>query len=99
MSYEGLLKVTGRIMIDIERAGKYRVTLCQFPLEADTPIVAKTARVKIAGIAQQARVEEDVNSVTFDMDLPAGETTLETFLTTAQGETGGAFFTYFELLQ
>jgi len=60
------------------------------------PIVAETARVKIANIEKRGPVKADSISVSFDMRLPAGDTTIETFLTNAKGETGGAYFTYME---
>lgn len=93
-----LPKVNGPWMINIERAGRYRVTLCQWPTESGRPLVADSARVKIAGVEKSRVVEAGALSVSFDLELPAGETTLETFLTDGAGETGGAYFTYVEYL-
>lgn len=93
-----LPKVTGPWMIYVEKSGKYKVTLCQWPLEAAKPIVAETARVKVAGVEEDAPVNEGAISVSFEMELPAGNTTVETFLATREGQIGGAYFTYIEYM-
>ena len=97
-SINRLPKVTGPGMIKVERAGRYKVSLCQWPLEAKKPIVAETARVKIAGVEKSAPVKEGVLAAEFEMELPAGDATVETFLTDEMGKTGGAYFTYVEFL-
>ena len=93
-----LPKMTAPWMIKVENAGRYKVTLCQWPVEANIPIVAETASVRIAGLEQSGQIEDGAASVSFEMDLPAGDTTVETSLTTVSGETGGAYFTYIEYL-
>jgi arylsulfatase A-like enzyme len=91
--------VTGPWQIHVERAGRYRVSLCQWPKEANKPIVAQTARVKIAGVEASGPVEPGAVSVSFEMALPAGDTTLETWLSRKDGKVSGAYFAYVEYLK
>ena len=44
-----LPKVTGPWMLQVQKAGQYRITLRQFPKEADEPVVAERAKIEIAG--------------------------------------------------
>ena len=88
-----LPKVTGPWMVDVRRAGRYRVTLRQWPEVAGRAIVATDAKVEIAGMTWERPVADGATGVDFEIDLPAGETTLTTWLTDASGATGGAYFT------
>ena len=98
LKFNKLPKVTGPWMLHVERAGRYEVSLCQWPLEAERTIVAETARVKFAGVEAAKAVKEGAISVSFELEFPEGDTTLETHLTDAAGETGGAYCTYVEYL-
>ncbi len=44
------------------------------------------------------KIAKGVQFVDFELDLPKGETTLETFLYTEKNEVGGAYFTEVKLL-
>ena len=44
-----LPRVTGPWMVDVKKAGRYRLTLRQWPAEADKPVKAVRAKVQIAG--------------------------------------------------
>ncbi|MGB2560746.1 MAG: arylsulfatase [Akkermansiaceae bacterium] len=94
-----LKKVTGPWHVNVKQAGRYRLTLRQFPKEAGKPLKAVKAKIAIAGLEREAPVEKGAKSAVFELNLPAGETTLTTWLTNAKGETGGAYFTEVKLLE
>ena len=91
-SVNRLPAVTGPWFVHVTRAGKYEITLSQKPLYVNFPIVAETARLKIAGIDQTENVTANKSGVHFEVTLPAGPTKLETYLTTKEGKVGGAYF-------
>ena len=93
-----LPKVTGPWKVEVQRAGRYRLTLRQWPLEADRPVVAKRAKLEIAGQALESPVEAGTRGVVFELDLPAGPSDLITYLYDKKGKAGGAYFTDVEWL-
>ena len=93
-----LPKVTGPWKVDVKDAGKYRFTLRQFPKEANKPIKAVKAKIVISGLQEETAIEENSTGVVFELDLPKGKTELLTYLTTENGEVGGAYFTDVEAL-
>lgn len=93
-----LPKVTGPWMVHVNRAGRYRITLRQFPKEADKPVSAVRAELEIAGQSLTQSVEPGSKGVVFETDLPAGPTELVTRLFDEQGKFGGAYFTEVEAL-
>ena len=93
-----LKKITGPWHVNVVQAGKYRFTLRQFPEVAGKPLVAVKAKLKIADIEKEAPVQKGAKEAVFKLELPAGKTTLTTWLTNDKGETGGAYFTEVELL-
>ncbi|MFC1766437.1 sulfatase/phosphatase domain-containing protein, partial [Planctomycetota bacterium] len=97
-SIKKLPKVTGPWMVDVKRAGHYRITLRQWPAEANKPVVAVRAKLEIAGQAKESGVQPGSKGVVFEMDLPAGPTELVTYLYDEKGNAGGAYFTEVEAL-
>ena len=93
-----LPRTTGPWMVNIRKAGRYRLTLRQFPVEADMPVKAVRAKVKIAGQEKESPVEPAAKGVVFEIDLPAGPTELRTFFYDENGKAGGAYFTEVEAL-
>ncbi|MDB4384838.1 arylsulfatase [Opitutaceae bacterium] len=94
-----LPKVTGPWLVDVKRAGHYRITLRQWPAEADKPVVADRAKLEIADREMEKDVEPGSKGVIFETFLPAGPTELLTYLFDKQAEPGGAYFTEVEWLQ
>ncbi|TWT71390.1 arylsulfatase [Crateriforma conspicua] len=88
-----LPKVTGPWMLRVKKAGRYRITLRQFPKQANKPVVGEIARIEIAGMVKELPVKSDRLKVVFELDLPAGPTELTTYLFDENGEAGGAYFT------
>jgi arylsulfatase A-like enzyme len=93
-----LPKVTGPWFVDVKIAGRYRFTLRQYPIQADKPVVATRARIRIAGKEMASPVKKDTRGVVFELDLPAGKTQLLTDLYDEKGRSGGAYFTEVEHL-
>ena len=54
-SISRLPKVTGPWMLEVKRPGRYRITLRQFPKEADKPVIAERAKIEIAGQTEERR--------------------------------------------
>ena len=93
-----LPRVTKPWMVDVKQAGKYRITLRQFPAVAGKEVVAVKAEVKIAGQKKESLVKKGSKGVVFELDLPLGKTELWTYLYDKSGKAGGAYFTEVELL-
>ncbi|XOV71567.1 MAG: arylsulfatase [Verrucomicrobiota bacterium] len=91
-SIRKLPALTGPWMVDVQRSGRYQITLRQLPKEADHVIVADRARVQIAGLVFEREIPKGSSGVTFEMDLPKGKTRLQTWLHTPDGQAGGAYF-------
>jgi arylsulfatase A-like enzyme len=98
-SIKKLPKVTGPWMVEVKQSGTYRLTLRQMPVEADLPVKAVRAKVQIAGQEMESEVQAGSKGVVFEMELPAGETELLTWLYDESGKAGGAYFTEVELLE
>ena len=91
-------KVTHPWLVRVMRQGKYRITLRQWPKEAEKPILANRALLKIAGSQRESAIKPGSSGVAFEMTLPEGITELWTYLFTEAGEVGGAYFTEVEAL-
>ena len=93
-----LPRVVAPWLVDVKRAGRYRFTLRQWPVEAKKPVVAVRAKVEIAGKMQEGPVRSGCAAVVIEMDLAAGPTELVTYLYDTKGKAGGAYFTEVEWL-
>lgn len=97
-SIKKLPKVTGPWMVEVQTAGRYRLTLRQYPAEAEMPVVAERAKIEIAGQVHEQAVDAGTDGVVFEIDLQAGPTELVTYLYDENGKAGGAYFTEVEAL-
>jgi hypothetical protein len=93
-----LPRETGPWMLEVKKTGRYRITLRQFPKEANKLVIAERAKIEIAGQVKEQPVKADCKGVVFELDLPAGTTELWTYLYDKQGKAGGAYFTEVEAL-
>ena len=94
-----LPRVTAPWMLNVNKAGTYRFTLRQYPKLADETVERTVrAKVEIAGLSKEVEVQPGSKGVVIEMDLPAGEAELVTYLYDKNGEAGGAYFTEVELL-
>jgi len=90
--------------VEIQRDGTYEFELRRWPREADAPIneaiaggkaiVATKARLKVADEDLTRPVPHDAHSVTFRVELKAGKTRLQTWLTGDNGTSRGAYYVY-----
>ncbi|MDF1751675.1 MAG: arylsulfatase [Verrucomicrobiales bacterium] len=92
-SIKKLPKITKPWMVDIKQAGKYRLTLRQWPKEAGQAVVGVKAKVEVAGREAEQNIEPGSTGVVFEMDLPSGPTELWTYIYNEKGAAGGAYFT------
>ena len=97
-SISKLPRVTGPWLVDVKQAGSYRITLRQFPIEAEKTVKADRAKIQIAGQEKECLVEPGSKAVVFEVELPAGPSELLTFLYDESGQAGGAYFTEVEAL-
>ncbi|GAA4444731.1 arylsulfatase [Novipirellula rosea] len=97
-SIRKLPKVTGPWMIEVKQAGRYRITLRQYPKEANKVVVAERAKIEIAGKTDEQPVAPQSKGVVFELELPAGPTELVTYLYDTKGRAGGAYFTEVEAI-
>ena len=94
-----LPKQTGPWLVHCNKAGRYRITLRQYPKEADKPVVATRAKIEIAGQTVEQPVEQGSKGVVFEIDLPEGPTELVTYLYDDHDKAGGAYFTEVEAVK
>lgn len=92
------LMSNGPWMVQVVRGGKYKITLRRWPSERPGPIEAVTAKLKIGGNEVEKKVSPDAESVTFEVELKAGDTELQSWLTTPKGKTRGAYYAEVERL-
>jgi len=79
-------------VVDVVRDGQYEVTLRRWPKEMDQSIEAVDARLKIGDVDQKQAVGASATSATFKVVLKKGQTRMQTWLTTPDGKTRGAYF-------
>jgi len=80
--------------IDVQRSGTYEVELRRWPDHLDQAIEATRARLKIADVDVSQEVSPEATKTTFEVKLETGKTKLQTWLTTPEGKTRGAYFVY-----
>ncbi|MCX7818996.1 MAG: arylsulfatase [Kiritimatiellae bacterium] len=94
-----LPRANGWWMIEVARAGRYRVTLRHQPATAPRRLEARVARVRAGAIEASRQVPDGADAVAFELDLPAGQMRLQTWLEDpASGASRGAFFVDVERL-
>lgn len=83
----------GYWMIQVDHAGAYEFTLRQQPAVAEFPIQANQARIQIGDEETTGTISTGADSVTLTLNLKAGSTKMQTWLTdAATGKSRGAFF-------
>lgn len=98
------LQGNGFWAVEVERTGDYEFALCRWPREVDTPINAAIpggrairatkARLVIGTIDLEKDVPEDAREVVFHVSLKAGKTRLQTWFTSQDGASRGAYYVY-----
>ena len=102
----------GPWLIDVARAGKYKISLRRWPKEANAPITGKpandkkstainvnAARLKIGDFDIKKKLRKNAKVVNFVVDLKAGHKTLQTwFIDERTKKSRGAFYVYVEYM-
>jgi len=85
--------------VEIERDGQYRFELRRWPKGVDKFIEATKARLKIGDVDQTKDVPAGVPGASFTVELKAGKTRLQTYLTgDKSGQGRGAYFVHVKRL-
>ena len=96
--------------VEVERDGRYEISLRRWPEEADQPITGPdgkggkalpvaSARIEIGDVEQAMPVGPEDVAATFKVQLKAGKTKLQTWLLDKAGkELCGAYYTYVKRL-
>ena len=92
------LKANGFWAVTVTRSGKYRITLRTRPPGIDHPLAAATAKLVIGKTTREQAVAADATSVSFTVELKAGDSRLQTTLTPKTGKPRGAYFVLIEAL-
>ena len=92
------LKANGFWTVTVTRSGNYRITLRTRPPDMDHPLEAATAKLVIGKVTREQPVAADATSVSFTLELKAGDSRLQTTLTPKTGKPRGAYFVQVEAL-
>jgi arylsulfatase A-like enzyme len=89
----------GTWYVQVVRGGRYAITLRERPSVAAFPLEANEAQLQI-GVREKLSqaVEGDATGARFELDLPAGETSIKTWLIEPDGKTRGAYYVDVEYL-
>ncbi|MFP6574303.1 MAG: N-acetylgalactosamine-6-sulfatase, partial [Pirellulaceae bacterium] len=82
----------GYWQIDVQQEGSYEVTLRRWPEQLDQSIEATAARIQVGKVSAQQELEAGSTHASFKLDLPAGPTRLQGWLTLPDGKERGAYF-------
>ncbi|TWU55597.1 arylsulfatase [Rubripirellula reticaptiva] len=87
------LVINGFWAVHAVRAGRYRISLSRFPSDAPAAMGASEARLEIGEIDETQTIDPSDSSATFDIELPAGDAVMQSWLTDAQTNLRrGAYF-------
>lgn len=80
--------------VDVANAGTYSFELRRWPVHTDRPLEASSARIRVGDQELESPIAEDQAAAVFSMELEAGPSTVQTWLTLADGQQRGAYFVY-----
>ena len=93
------LFVNGFWALDAQQAGRYNIRLSRFPKDVERPIGASKARIRMGEYADEKDLQPTDTFVNFEMELPKGETLLQTWFTDAETQRErGAYYVWVEYL-
>ncbi len=91
--------VNGFWAMDAQQEGRYNIRLSRFPKDAEQPIGASKARIRLGEYAEEKDLQPTDAFVDFEMELPRGETLLQTWFTDAETQRErGAYYVWVEYL-
>ena len=80
--------------VNVEAAGPYQFELRRWPAHMDSSLEATQARIQVGDQVLSQAVSADQAAAEFRIDLDAGPTTVQTWLTLDDGQERGAYFVY-----
>ena len=86
--------MNGTWNILVTQAGTYEFELYQRDKPANFPIEASTATLRIGELEETVPIESGAASASIEMELPAGETTMDSVFVAEDGTERGAFYIY-----
>jgi arylsulfatase A-like enzyme len=92
-------KINGPWHVRVSEAGNYRFTLMERPEKAGFPLTAKEARLRVGNqIDVKQIVEKGATGISFETELIAGDTEVQTWLIENDGTSRGAYYVEVERL-
>ncbi|MGH7200100.1 MAG: sulfatase-like hydrolase/transferase, partial [Planctomycetaceae bacterium] len=82
----------GTWAVEVDRPGRYEITLRTRPKYVDHPLSADKARVKIGDVEAERDVPASATEVTIALELDSGPAMMQTWLESADGQSRGAYF-------
>lgn len=102
------MQANGFWAVEVARDGRYKIDLRRWPKEVDAgineaveggkTITATRARLTIADQDMTVPVSRNARAVTFELQLKAGKTRLQTWFMDDRGNSRGAYYVYMKLL-
>ena len=86
------LIANGYWAVDVAEAGQYSVTLLRWPRHTNQPMGVTRARLSVGDFNETVVLAETDTEATFDLNLEAGPTRLQSWLTAPSGDEFGAYF-------
>jgi len=91
--------INGPWSVQIEKDGKYAITLHRWAPYLNQAMGMKEARVEIAGAQKTLKLGPDATEVRFEVELKEGPTQLMSWLKRPNGDESGAYYVTVELLE
>ena len=89
----------GSWYVEVQRAGRYEFELRRWPRHVDEPLEATAARVAVGPVEDAREVSAHESAARFVLELEAGPTTVQTWLSLEDGSERGAYFVYVRALE
>jgi len=85
--------INGPWSVEVEKDGKYEITLYRWAPYLDKAMGMTEARVEVGGLKEDMKLEADATEAKFVVDLLEGPTQLMTWLVRPDGGESGAYYT------
>ena len=85
--------------IHVEKPGTYEIKLYRWAPYLDKAMEQKSARLSVGGFDQTIELKETATAASFRVQLPAGPTMLQSWLTRPDGGVSGAYYVTAELVK
>lgn len=84
--------INGPWNVDIEKTGKYEISLFRWAPYLDKAMAMESARITIAGQELSAKLKPNATHARFVLQLKAGPTQLQSWLARQNGDESGAYY-------